>query len=373
MPALKTAVTPLRVTSLLLAALFLNLAHSTAAHAIPPPDIIFSAVSNLGIVFSFVTAFLVGVYTSLHMYLGTLLHTVKGRVILSTSFVLLCTGITFGIHSYQVWQQEKAYAEWVAQSSQVEAIEVEEESPSPSPSPSTTPSPEDTSFFESQRQLPLSVSNLEFSDILATKTPFVLDAREDEEHRYGSFPGSTHIRFADIKAGAWQQLPKDRAVYVLCWSGIRGKEVAEFLFFHNIAARYLEKGADGWVSSGGTWNGEIKFEKAHPEERFRLVLTTDQLESALKDEVVIVDSRPKATYTKWHIPGSVSLPIIYTPTSEMSQAFAQIPLGSKVITVCDDFVSCFDARLVGLKAEEDRQATFLGRYAKPWEYRAQHP
>jgi rhodanese-related sulfurtransferase len=141
------------------------------------------------------------------------------------------------------------------------------------------------------------------------------------------------------------------------------------VYKRQIIACYLEKGADGWVKFGGIWNGSIEFASVHPEERYRVVLETAAVHDAITEGATIVDSRQSTSYNTWHIPGSINLPIIYTPTSKLTTAFEKIPSGTTLITVCDDFVSCFDAKLVGLKAEQDRGVTFKGRYAKPWDYR----
>jgi hypothetical protein len=46
---------------------------------------------------------------------------------------------------------------------------------------------------------PVKVTNPEFIKILAADSnAYVLDAREDEEYEIGQFPGSVHIRFADL-------------------------------------------------------------------------------------------------------------------------------------------------------------------------------
>lgn len=214
-----------------------------------------------------------------------------------------------------------------------------------------------------------SVNDKEFANILATGQPFVLDAREDEEFETGRFPGSLHIRFADLLAGEWVSLPNDREVYVFCWSGIRGKEVTDFLRGKNVLARYIEGGADRWVKDGGTWEGGIKFSSTYTDERYQIVYSTDQVKTYQKDGVVLVDSRPQSKYEKSHIPGSINIPIIYTPTIRMDEVLSQVPPASTVITVCDDFVSCFDAKVTGVKLEK-RGHTFLGRYNKPWEYRS---
>jgi rhodanese-related sulfurtransferase len=224
-------------------------------------------------------------------------------------------------------------------------------------------------FFEQNQHLKIAVGNDEFKQILATSVDvFVLDAREDEEFEIGQFPGSHHIRFADLKSGEWIVLPQDKVIYVFCWSGIRGKEVAEFLRSKKIVARYVGAGADGWVDSGGKWQGQLKFLSKYTEDRYQIVFNTDEVKNYAAGGVVLVDSRHPAKYKRSHIAGSVSIPVIYTPTSQMEQVFSQISAGSRVITICDDFVSCFDAKVTGVKLEK-RGHTFLGRYNNPWDYK----
>lgn len=224
-------------------------------------------------------------------------------------------------------------------------------------------------FFEENQNVPLEIGNAEFKSIVDSGSDiFVLDAREDEEYEIGYFPESTHIRFADLIAGQWISLPTDKVIYVFCWSGIRGEEVAKFLREKQILARFISTGADGWVSFGGTWMGGIKFLVAHPEERFQKIFSTSQVRQMETEGVQIVDSRIQDRYEEWHIPGSVNIPVIYTTSNDMDAVLAQVLAGSRVITVCDDFVSCFDAKLTGLKLER-LGYEFLGRYNTPWDYR----
>lgn len=214
------------------------------------------------------------------------------------------------------------------------------------------------------------ITNDDFKSLLVVnKNPFVLDAREDEEFAIGSFPKSTHVRFADIVAGEWIKIPTDQPVYVLCWSGIRGKEVADFLRTKKIDARYLENGADGWVKFGGEWNGGISFSSKYTQDKYKRLVSTNELKQFQKDGGVIVDSRHPDRYQTWHIPGSISIPIIYTPSGKIEEVFSQVDSTKSVITICDDFVSCFDAKIVGVKFES-RGNKFIGRYNKPWEYRS---
>jgi len=208
----------------------------------------------------------------------------------------------------------------------------------------------------------LFISNDEFA-ALDTGTVLLLDAREDEEYEIGNYPGSTHIRFADLLAGHWIDLPTDQEIIVICWSGIRGQEVAEFLRSKNLAARYLEDGANGWVTYGGYWEGEISFLKVYSAERHTITFETDEVRDYVSNGVLLIDSRDNDQ----PIRGGVNISTIFTPTAEFDELFAQIPPGSTVITVCDGFMNCFDAKLTGIKLEK-RGHTFLGRYAKPYEY-----
>ena len=228
--------------------------------------------------------------------------------------------------------------------------------------------PTSTSYFDDNKNTALEVGNNEFKNIIdSSNNVFVLDAREDEEYEIGYFPGSHHIRFADLLSGQWVSLPADKTVYVFCWSGIRGEEVATFLRQKGILARYVETGADGWVSFGGDWNGGIKFSSKYGEARYTKLFDLDGLKAEMNKGTVIVDSRMSAKYDSWHIPGSYNIPIIYTPSVKIQESLAQVPSNSSVITVCDDFISCFDAKITGVKLEKAGH-TFLGRYNKPWEY-----
>jgi len=228
------------------------------------------------------------------------------------------------------------------------------------------------SFFEDYKSKPLIITNENFEKETTARSPatpnyIVIDARENLEYENGNFPNSLHIRFADLKAGRWIELPNDKFIYVLCWSGIRGKEVAEFLRTKKLVASYLEGGANGWVEYGGDWIGNIKFAEKYMEEKYRITYTTDETKEKVENGAFLVDCREPYKFEKSHIEGSISLPIMYTPSSELEKVFAQIPEGKEVITICDGYVNCFDAKITGVEIEK-RNHVFLGRYNKPWEW-----
>ena len=126
----------------------------------------------------------------------------------------------------------------------------------------------------------------------------ILDAREDLEYEYGQFPGSIHIRYADLKAGRWVELPTDRPIVVLCWSGIRGSQVASFLRGKQLAASYLADGANGWVTAKGVWQGSIKFAERFPEERYRLAFSKEEMMRRVQGGAILIDAREPADRAK---------------------------------------------------------------------------
>ncbi len=206
------------------------------------------------------------------------------------------------------------------------------------------------------------ITNELFAQITqSTSSTFVLDAREQIEYEYGHYPSSTHIKFADLdEGGQWTELPKNTPIYVFCWSGIRGSMVVNFLRSKGIDAYYLKDGAKGWVESGGRWEGEVSFGAVYEAERYSKLFTSEQVINLKKEGVVLIDSRDPSTTKDKPLVGSIPLRIMYTPTSEMDTILSIVPQESQVIVVCDNYVDCFDARLVGIELER-RGHTFLGR------------
>lgn len=224
-------------------------------------------------------------------------------------------------------------------------------------------------FFNKNENASILIKNQDFKNTTDSKQTnyIILDARENIEYENGYFPGSLHIRFADLKAGRWIELPKDKPIFVICWSGIRGKEVAEFLRTKKIVSSYLENGANGWVEFGGKWIGEIKFGEKYTDQKYQIVFSTDDVKKKVAEGVTLVDTREPYKFNQSHIAGSVNIPIMYTPTINLEKTFSQVPANSKVITVCDGYVNCFDAKITGVELER-RGHQFLGRYNKPWQY-----
>lgn len=331
------------------------------AQAVIPPDFIFNIGGQIAQYFSIFIL-------SISVVGGAVIHFFKDRLVgVKHKTVWLMIGITLIVglalvsaYLYAGYRQQLEYQNWLKESEQYSKMDT---------NASSLLSMGDTVSSNDTHVSDLAVSNEEFNQHITSDSDdyIVIDAREDLEYANGYFPGSTHIRFADLTAGRWQELPTDKLIYVICWSGIRGKEVAEFLKTKQLNAFYLADGANGWVNFGGGWIGSIKFSEQYGAEQYHLVFTTDQVKAKVAAGVLLVDSRPPEQFNQSHIAGSVNIPIMYTATDQLAAAFAQVPTDSSIITICDDYVNCFDAKITGVELV-NRGNQFLGRYNKPWEY-----
>lgn len=330
------------------------------AQAIPPPDFLFSIGSQLGQIFSLLVVALSAVGAAVAHTFRPLVERIRHKKL----FVGLTVVGILAVSITAAWLIDNARSNAFNDDFTQEVEDVLDEEIAER---DTTPAQKDPgAFFEAHRDLPIAVTNEEFR-VREESGVFVLDAREDEEYDLGRYPGSTHIRFADLLDGAWTQLPTDRIVTVFCWSGIRGSTVAEFLRSKGVVAQYIKDGADGWVKDDGTWDGEIAFSSKYSDERYKDTLSTGEVREAVTEGAILVDARSAEVYEEKKIDGSINISVIFTPSDELDALLDQVPADSQVITVCDDFVSCFDAKIVGIKLEY-RGHTFLGRYAEPWKW-----
>ncbi|HPN15416.1 MAG TPA: rhodanese-like domain-containing protein [bacterium] len=372
---------------------FLGLLTARQALAVPPPDFIFNAGSSIVQVFSLVFLFLSAAFGTLYQYAKVRIASKGAKVVVVLIMLYLIVFVSvLGAHLYSSYAQRRAYLDWLEVSREqtkqaLEAVGATSTEKELQPlyldngwidndldqvrTASTTVSSTEVMIIKNKVKITNSsptTTNADFLAALASKTQdfVVLDAREDVEYEIGHLPGSLHIRAADLKAGSWSELPLDKTVYVLCWSGLRGLDVAEFLRSKNIVAVALEDGAESWVADGGQWQGGILFSKAFPEERYAKLYTTEEVEDLRRQGVVLVDSREPYKYDQWHISNTINIPLIYTASPDLEESFDHVPAGSKVITVCDAYVNCFDAKLTGIELEK-RGYEFLGRYNTPWE------
>ncbi|RIH89709.1 putative adenylyltransferase/sulfurtransferase MoeZ [Meiothermus luteus] len=81
---------------------------------------------------------------------------------------------------------------------------------------------------------------------------YVVDVREPYEYAMGHIPGAVNIPLSRFVAEA-SQLPKDRRLLLVCASGNRSSQAAEYLMgqgFEGNQVGNLEGGTYGWMAAG---------------------------------------------------------------------------------------------------------------------------
>lgn len=352
--------------------------------AVPPPDFIIQIASQLGSFFTIGLAVWSALFASLYQFLQVYALKYRKTFWVTTICILFWAALVGGYILDKYYQKKieqienSSWTNYYEQapednsdnlmlgSSAIKVTNTSQKNISTEKTEKTEYKKTESEFFKKNKNKPLLISNKDFNKIIqAPDKPFILDARENLEYDIGRIPGSTHIRFVDLKSGKWEKLPSEKIVYVVCWSWMRGKEVAEYLRSQGIVAQYLEKWVDGWVTFWGLWEGEVKFWKVYNKKNYRRLFTTKELRK--KKNIIFVDSREPEKYEEKHIAGAISIPLMYTPSDSFEKVFSQVKEKSEVVVICDAYVNCFDAKLTGIELEK-RGVVFLGRYNKPWEF-----
>ncbi len=204
-------------------------------------------------------------------------------------------------------------------------------------------------------------SSVSVQEVYADKDAVLLDIREPAEWERGSIPSSLKIRYADIFDGQWGGFDQTSRVYVFCSSGSRARSVTEFLVEQGINASVVRGGVKAWSSAEYPWTGVPDFTGDERLASFRRPLTASEVEEYRSEGVVILDARSAEDFEWWSVPGSYSVPYLYTPRQDLGRLFDQIPESVPVIPLCDgsDF-SCFSAQMISLIAQE-RGHEVIGR------------
>jgi rhodanese-related sulfurtransferase len=84
---------------------------------------------------------------------------------------------------------------------------------------------------------------------------FLLDVREDDEWTAGHAPGAQHIPLGAL-GERYDQVPRDRDVYVICKSGRRSARATEALTSAGWPAINVSDGMLGWQSAGRDMTSE---------------------------------------------------------------------------------------------------------------------
>ncbi len=335
--------------------------------AVPPPDFIIQAVSQLALIFSLSVAFLSSIFFAFREYIRICIRQYRwlwhGMIFLGIIILSLLLA-WWGNEYYQSRVSVEIQDSWKEHNSS-------HEKPIQIATNTGNISWELQSVSSGSEMIPwtgsLSLTNPELLSLMQSGRLFLLDARENLEYDIGRIPTSIHIRFADLKEGKWISLPSDTKIVVVCWSGMRGEEVAEYLRWQWKDAYFLEHGVDGWVTYGWSWTGEVKFSHVYNAKNYSLTFTTDEVLSQVSRWVRLIDARESEKYDKHHIIGVPNISLLATPSDQIDHLLGQVSRWETVIIGCDGYINCFDAKIVGIELEK-RWVIFLWRYPKPWEY-----
>jgi len=347
--------------------------------AIPPPEIIVSIGAQVAAVASVVFLFLSAAFTTAYQLIKTkLTQLARKRWAKASILGILITvvGSGIGAHFYFSTEAENAEAKWLEESMEERTellvdtsyFELEDEEVINIEEPEEE-EPQTPSFWNLHAAEGDTISNVALAEAMASDRNdyVILDARENLEVEAGHIPGSTHIRFADLLNGEWKELDPEKYYFVICASSMRGEEVSSFLRDKELVAQHLEEGAQSWVDYGGVFEGTIVFSEAFSNWYYHAYLTTEKTRTMVADGAILIDSREPDKFESSGIEGSLFMALLYTPSEDMDRVFGQAPAGSSVITLCDDWINCFDAKMTGIELER-RGYNFLGRYKNLDEY-----
>jgi thioredoxin 1 len=77
----------------------------------------------------------------------------------------------------------------------------------------------------------------------------VVDVREDHEFAEGHVPGATHIPMSTIPV-RMNELSKEDPIWLICQSGNRSGQVADYLTQQGYLAINVEGGTVAWLANG---------------------------------------------------------------------------------------------------------------------------
>lgn len=96
--------------------------------------------------------------------------------------------------------------------------------------------------------------HVSMADLVAAREAgaVVVDVREPEEYVGGRVPGAVNVPLGTVPAsvGRLARLAGDGPLYLVCKSGGRSAQAADFLAEQGVAARTVDGGTQEWESGG---------------------------------------------------------------------------------------------------------------------------
>ncbi len=343
----------------LLAAVLLAFVIPLPALAIPGPDLITPLLTALtaifGVLLTFSGAAVVMLRRAHKRLFATPVHVMVGISLLA----LLIVGIGVG----SIWWLTSEYTKYK------KALIAEEEPEPPFPAPVEPPPPPlpPTDTFNGITSRVASSTLLVPIEILqelvssdpnwATSSVYVLDIREPEEQEVGYIPvPARDMSIADLVAGGYAELPRNKDILVICWTSLRGEQMTTFLrqrgfdrafaINHGLQGESLEAD-NGWIGAGLPWSGTNKFSAMYGTYQ---PLGPTKARSLIAQTPIILDSRSATSRKALPLPKSRWAYFRENlTTGELETIKPLIPKNAELTIVCDGYVSCYYARILGIR------------------------
>lgn len=87
------------------------------------------------------------------------------------------------------------------------------------------------------------------AELAADPDAYVVDVREAHEYASGHMPGAVSIPMSVLPV-RFQELPRDRTVYVICQSGARSAQVVQWLNPQGYDSVNVGGGTMAWILAG---------------------------------------------------------------------------------------------------------------------------
>jgi rhodanese-related sulfurtransferase len=169
--------------------------------------------------------------------------------------------------------------------------------------------------------------------------------------------------------GQAETLPHDKDILVICWTSLRGQEIATWLRAHGFPRAYAIQGGlqgdinmpsqPGWIDAGLPWRGHTRWSQVFAPS---YSMSLDEAKKKFDNKATIIDVTSPKDYADGHLLGALSLPLETTTTAEVNRIISLVPPTADLLIYCNSYVNCFYAKVLGIRLQR------LGRtYTEPFD------
>ncbi|MEH6740203.1 MAG: rhodanese-like domain-containing protein, partial [Sulfitobacter sp.] len=338
------------------------------AFAIPSPELLIGSVSSLSQVFAVAFAAVTGATALIAKRFGFTPKLGQKNTRFPVRFIVALLLIAATLGALNIWQYRTQQSQELAhlQSTLVRPAQFDGTAIKDKNLKETS--------FNKQAESPLALSTQEAQLLLQSsqngEETLFFDVRETGEHRMGTLPGATHVRFPDFLQS---NMPLEgKKVVLFCHNGNRSSETCAELAARGIDCRFISGGIEKWLVEGRDFSDKdvqsLSDLRAIPDypNKETLLSTKDFQNLQASADLQIVDTRYPGDFASGHLPGAINIPLRALPTNELKARIAQLQ-NKPTIAACYDRRSCFMSQVLGLEMSE-AGIDFQGRYTTPWEH-----